>query len=90
MAVNVEKFKKRILDEKARLETYKSRLSVQNGDSLTERSGELADVDFNHPGDAGTDLADREKDEALSENLEGMLSMIGDALAKSRTDVRQV
>ena len=82
MAVNVEKFKKRILDEKVKLETHRSRLSEYGGESLSERTGDLSDFDLNHPGDAGSDLADREKDEALSENIEGMLSLISNALQK--------
>ena len=82
MAVNVEKFKKRILVEKARLEASRARFSLQNGETISERSGEQSDFDMNHPGDAGSDLAERETDEALSENIDGMLSLIGNALAK--------
>lgn len=82
MAVNVEKFKKRILDEKARLEGDRNRLNDQDGDSLMERSGDLVDFDMNHPADSGTELFEREKDIALSGNLDGMLGTINRALAK--------
>src|SRR5437588_6034681 len=82
MAVNVEKFKKRILAEKERLVADRSRLMDHNGESASERAGDLVDFDMNHPGEAGSELFEREKDEALNENIDGMLSLIEASLQK--------
>ncbi len=82
MAVNVEKYKKRILDEKARLEGDRGRLNDHNGESPMERQGDLVDFDMNHPADSGTELFEREKDIALDANIDSMLATIHRALAK--------
>ncbi len=82
MAINVEKFKKRILVEKARLEADQARLVDHTGETMSESTSELSDFDTNHPGDSGNVLVDREKDEALQANLDGMLAQVHDALQK--------
>lgn len=82
MAINVEKFKTRILAEKARLEADHVRLSTYSGEGTAESVGELTDFDSNHPGDASTQLVEREKDEALTENVDSLLQQIDQALAK--------
>src|SRR5262249_47774479 len=80
MPINLDKFKKRILTEKARLEADRARLAEHGNNGLN--GGELADYDMNHPADAGTGLMEREKDEAFVENITGMLATMTDALAK--------
>jgi RNA polymerase-binding protein DksA len=80
MAVNVDKFKKAILAEQDRLLADKARLA--NHEDNGQSTGELVDFDANHPGDAGTELFERSKDEALHENIGGLLSQIDEALAK--------
>ena len=82
MAINVDKFKKRILAEKARLEADQARLGNRDSASLNQGIGELTDNDASHPGDSGAKLMDREKDEALQANIEGMLAQVRDALQK--------
>src|SRR2546425_12637217 len=82
MAINVEKFKKRILTEKARLQADHARLNNYGGETAAESVGELTDFDSNHPGDAGTQLFEREKDEALTENVDSLLQQIDVALTK--------
>ncbi len=82
MAIKVEKFKKRILAEKARLEQDQARLTNHDGDTMAERMGDIADFDTNHPGDYGTETYEREKDSALNENIGGLLAQIEEALGK--------
>jgi len=50
-----------------------------------QKDGDQEDQDTNHPADAGTQLFDREKDEALTENIDSMLSQIDEALARIET-----
>lgn len=80
--IDIEKFRKLILAEKARLEADQARLTYHGGETASERMGEIVDFDTNHPADSGTELFEREKDLALQENLEGMLAQIHDALLK--------
>jgi RNA polymerase-binding transcription factor DksA len=80
MPINLEKFKQRILADKARLEADKARIS-EHGNNAQD-VGELVDYDMNHPGDAGANLMEREKDEAFVENITGILATMNDALAK--------
>ncbi|UOQ84255.1 TraR/DksA C4-type zinc finger protein [Gracilibacillus salinarum] len=49
--------------------------------TLEEEVGELTTFD-NHPGDMGTELYEREKDQALNEHQESELNEIAHALAK--------
>jgi RNA polymerase-binding transcription factor DksA len=80
MAVNVEKLRKRILEEKARLEADRAQLHATGG--IGADVGELTDFDPNHPGDTGTETFEREKDVALKANIGAMLAQIEAALAK--------
>ncbi len=80
-ALNVEKYRKRLLAEKARLEAAHLRLN-DKGENMSEEAGELSDFDPNHPGDVGTEMYEREKDLALHENLDGLLTQINEALVK--------
>ena len=80
--VNIEKFRKRILAEKARLEEDRARLNSHGGEAMSAQTGEISDFDTNHPGDAGTEMFERSKDEALAENLDSLLAQVHAALAK--------
>jgi len=80
--INIEKFRKRLLAEKNRLETVRARLNEYGGESASDRVGEIVDFDQNHPGDSGTVLFERLKDEALHENVDGLLAQVHDALSK--------
>src|SRR2546423_10517948 len=78
---NIQKLKQRILEEKARLEGDRYRLTtdLRNG---AQNDGDQEDQDATHPGDAGAQLFEREKEEALTGNITNMLNQINDALAK--------
>jgi RNA polymerase-binding protein DksA len=80
MAIDVEKYRTRILEEKARLEADRARLVDTEG--MSDSAGELAESDVNHPGDVGTEMFERGKDMALSANIDGLLGQIDEALAK--------
>ncbi len=78
--LNVEKFRKRIMEQRERLLADRQRLR-DHADSAAGVS-ELVDFDVNHPGDQGTELFERGKDEALTANVDAQLAQIDDALAK--------
>ncbi len=81
-SAKADKYRKRLLNEKARLERDQSRLMDHGGETMSERMGDISDFDPNHPGDEGTEMFEREKDGALHENLDGLLAQINDALGK--------
>lgn len=66
--------------EKRRLEDERDRLAVRP--RTGEEGSDHPDYDVNHPADAGSDLFARQKEMALAENTEGLLSLIDTALAK--------
>ena len=80
--VNVEKFRERVLAEKERLIEDRRRLTEHGGEGIADSVSELASIDINHPGDVGTETFEREKDMALSSNVDGLLAQIEGALAK--------
>ncbi len=80
MSLNVEKHRKRILEEQARLEA--DRKNLRDVERTGENVGELTDVDFNHPGDSGTETYEKEKDLALIEALDAQLAQIRNALGR--------
>ena len=80
MALNVEKFRKRVLDEKARLEV--DRQNIRDNQGIGGEVGELGNLDNNHPADQGTETYEKEKDMALLAILDGQLAQIRDALAR--------
>ena len=79
---NVEKFRQRILAEKQRLTDDQNRLMDYGGEGMSERVGEMANFDVNHPGDTASETFERQKDLALNQNIDGMLAQIEDALKK--------
>ena len=80
--LNIEEMRDRILAEKARLEADQARLVDHSGEGMSQRVGELSNFDMNHPGDAGSEMFEREKDGALIENVSILLGQVNDALAK--------
>lgn len=80
--IDTEKFRARLLEEKARLEADRARLSVKSGTGMTEETGELSDFDMNHPADASAVLFEREKEMALDRNLDELLARVHEALKK--------
>ena len=78
---NVEKFRKRILAEKERLTADRQRLIIHGEEGAAARGNEV-DYDVNHPADTATETFERQKDVALNENIDGMLTQIENALLK--------
>ena len=80
MAIDMEKARKTLLEEKVRLEFDRERLNM--GESSNEEMGELTDFDANHPADAGTEMFEKERDLALVDSLNGQLIQIETALSR--------
>jgi len=80
--INTERYKKLLLEERARLRAEASRIS-RRASSFDESGeiGDLADYD-NHPADQGSETFERTKDLALDANLDDLLERIDDALRK--------
>lgn len=81
-ARTVEKYRKRVLEDRARLEADRAALRQRDPGDIQSELSELTDTDFNHPGDNATETMEREKDRALGENIHALLSQIDDALAR--------
>jgi len=80
MALNVEKYHKRILEEKARIEADRQR--IRDDEGIGDQVGELANLDNNHPADQGTETFEKSKDMALIAILDSQLVQIRDALSR--------
>src|SRR6266513_26313 len=80
--IDVQKFKARILAEKERLTGERHRLLNYGGEGVADQVSELADVDFNHPADIASETTGRETDFALTENVDGLLAQIDNALLR--------
>src|SRR5438105_7293655 len=80
--MNVEKFRKRVLEEKARLEADRARLVHHPAEPMSQGAGELGDFDPNHPGDNAEETFERAKDVALTANVDGQLAQIEEALSR--------
>lgn len=79
---DVEKYRKRLLQEKDRIHAEIELLEkeISYSDTQTGQS-ELADYD-NHPADAGTDTFEKEKDLAVRDNFREILGKIDEAMGK--------
>jgi RNA polymerase-binding protein DksA len=80
--MNVEKFRKRLLEEQARLERQLHDVEAQ--DSASSQQDEQSDLSGydQHPADAASDLFEREKDLAIEENFKSALEQVVAALQK--------
>src|SRR5207244_5301830 len=81
MAIDLEKYRKRLLNERARLEADRANIRGPGG-SDQDQVADLSDYDPNHPGDRGSETFQRTKDMALRANLDAQLNMIQGALAR--------
>lgn len=80
--MNVEKFRKRLLAEQARLEQQLHAIEAQDAaNSQQDEQSDLSGYD-QHPADAASDLYEREKDFAFEENAKEALEKIHTALRK--------
>ncbi len=76
-------FKKMLLDERARIEAERADYRGEEAsDSEEQESGELSDVDPNDPADEASNLFDRERMMAATDNMGRILGKIERALQK--------
>jgi DnaK suppressor protein len=80
--MKVEKFRKRLLEERARVEQQLHRVealdsSIDQKDELGEPSGY-----DQHPADVATNTFERERDQAIEESMRDELKQIDEALEK--------
>lgn len=76
-------FRKMLLDEKTRIEGDRDAyVRDDRAGSAEDESGELSHSDSNDPADEATNLFDRERDSAATDNMNRILAKIDRALAK--------
>jgi DnaK suppressor protein len=81
MTVDPEQARKRLQDEKARVEGLIGNLKDEVGTPESEQVSELADYD-QHPADMGSETFEREKDLSILEQLESELEELQAALER--------
>src|SRR5437899_6266349 len=82
MSVDPEQARKRVMDEKARVEGLIHNLKDGLGDGPeSDELSELADYD-QHPADTATETFEREKDLSILEQLENELAELQAALSR--------
>jgi len=76
-------FKQQLLDEKKRVEADRDRyVRDDKADSEDDAPSELSHNDGNNPADEATNLFDRERDGAATDNMNRILAKIDRALEK--------
>ena len=78
--LDIEHFRKRLLDERKRVQEAIDYLHEENSGSQTDATQEIPSD--NHPGDAATITFDRELDSSLEEAEERLLGSIDGALKR--------
>jgi len=78
--IDIEHFKQRLVDERARVQEALDYLHEENSGSMEDETQEIQSD--NHPGDVATTTLDREIDYTLEENEERVLSAIDVALKR--------
>lgn len=81
MSVDPEQARRRLQEEKARVEGLMQNLKDEAGTSESDQLSELADYD-QHPADQGTETFEREKDLSILEQLEDELEELQAALER--------
>jgi RNA polymerase-binding protein DksA len=79
-AVDTERFRERLLDERRRVQEALDYLHEENPGSVRDETQEIQSD--NHPGDVATVTFDRELDYTLEENEERVLHAIDAALTR--------
>ena len=79
-AIDTERFRKRLLDDRARAQGALDYLHEDNPGSMEDETQEIPSD--NHPGDVATITFDREIDYTLEENEERLLAEIDAALQR--------
>lgn len=77
---DLEQLRSQLRDIEARLLADRARRA--HPESMSSEVGELVDFDLNHPADSGSELYEREKEMAFTENIDEILSLVRQALAK--------
>jgi RNA polymerase-binding protein DksA len=80
-AIDTNRFRETLLDERKRVEAALQNLHDENPGSLSEDAGEETAYD-NHLADTATETYDRELDYTLEENSEHLLAEIDAALKR--------
>ena len=80
VAVDTERFRKRLLDERSRAQGALDYLHEENSGSMDDEVQQ--GTSDNHPGDVATITLDREIDYTLEENEERVIAAIDAALAR--------
>ena len=78
--LDIEHFKQRLLDERARVQEALDYLHLENPGSMEDETQEIPSD--NHPADMATITVDREIDYTLEENEERVLAAIDGALKR--------
>ena len=81
-AIDTDRFRERLLDERRRVEAAIHYLREEHPGSLEDETEESLGGGENHLGDTATATLDREIDYTLEENSEQVLAEIDDALAR--------
>lgn len=81
MSVDPERARKRLQDERARVEGLIRSLKEELDEGEDDQLAELADYD-QHPADAGSETFEREKDASILEQLEAELEELQAALER--------
>jgi RNA polymerase-binding protein DksA len=79
-AIDTEHYRKRLLEERERVQEAIDYLHEENSGSLEDETQEIQSD--NHPGDMATATLDREIDYTLEENSERLLNAIDAALQR--------
>jgi len=79
-AIDVEHFRKRLLDDRSRAQGALDYLHEENPGSMEDETQEIPSD--NHPGDVATITLDREIDYTLEENEERLIAEIDAALQR--------
>jgi RNA polymerase-binding protein DksA len=78
--LDIEHFKQRLLDERARVQEALDYLHEENAGSIEDEREEIPSD--NHPADVATSTVDREIDYTLEENEERLITAIDTALTR--------
>ncbi|MGZ4154228.1 MAG: TraR/DksA C4-type zinc finger protein, partial [Actinomycetota bacterium] len=81
--VDVDRARKRLLEERERLQRIADALSAESGEGASDRDAlsELSLAD-QHPADLGTEMFEREKDQSILERIEAERADVEHALKR--------
>lgn len=80
--IGVDEFRKRLLDERARLQSAVDHIHAEHPGTMEDELGEIGSGTGNHLGDTASATFDRELDEGLEVGAQQMLADIDAALGR--------